>query len=921
MKKYLSLGLVVFGLLFFSNNALAATAGANSGSNFSNQSSGSQNYSWTNGSNAVSSNNQYATSDITNSGHETDYLKVKGFGFSIPVGSTINGITVNVEKKQSCIESHLSCTSDVTDNIVRLVKNDSIIGTNKANTAPWGTSDAITTYGGIADLWGTTWSVSDINNSNFGIDFSAQRTSGGDRRVYVDHITITVTYTPAPTTGNLNVTKTTIGGNGTFAFSGSGFTNFNITTVLNTGARLLNNLTAGTYTVNETAQSGWDITSNNCTGVSVTAGNTTNCTIVNTKRGSITVYKDVVNPNSDAVNDAHTFSINLNGANTQNVSENSSYTYTNLVPGTYTITENTDGNYDFVSFSQDADSETNGAQIVVTPGVNATLTITNKQKVGHLTVIKHVDNSHGLGTSVASDFTMNITGTPATSFTGSESGTTVDLNPGFYSVSESSTISGYAMGQTTDCIGTLASNESKTCTITNYDLEPGKGAIVLVKSLVLNNGGTAAVGDFTLKVTPTESEPLVVTSGQVSQLTPGSYTVSETIPTNLTEGYLQTSLVCLNGETTVGSHITLEAGQVYRCTITNDDQPAHLTVVKHTTNNAYKGTLDATFNFNISSQEAPFSITTVEGTGETSFTLNKGTYRLTEDVLAGWNLTGASCVYDEESIGESIDNGKIITLDNGSNVTCTFTNARQTGTLIVKKTVSNDDGKTLQVSDFPGFTVNGGEAIPFVANEEDSMKGEKTIILEPGVYQISEPVTEGYFKVPENCDTVSIEYGETKTCSFRNEDVGFFVHSGGNSGDTGGQVLGASTENTATEAPKEEKKEEGKVLGATTCSTVYLNDYLFFGKNNKKGQVVLLQEFLNEHLALNPAIAVDGVYGKTTRDAVKAFQTKYVSEILTPWKQFGLKDDQPTGNVYKTTKWKINMLKCADLNLPMPQLP
>ena len=88
-----------------------------------------------------------------------------------------------------------------------------------------------------------------------------------------------------------------------------------------------------------------------------------------------------------------------------------------------------------------------------------------------------------------------------------------------------------------------------------------------------------------------------------------------------------------------------------------------------------------------------------------------------------------------------------------------------------------------------------------------------------------------------------------------------------------------------------------------------------------KEEVKLLQSFLNENLSLNPALKVDGIFGKTTKTAVIAFQEKYKDEVLIPWKSFGLKDEKGTGIVYKTTLRWINMVKCSGLNIPMPQLP
>lgn len=246
-----------------------------------------------------------------------------------------------------------------------------------------------------------------------------------------------------------------------------------------------------------------------------------------------------------------------------------------------------------------------------------------------------------------------------------------------------------------------------------------------------------------------------------------------------------------------------------------------------------------------------------------------------------------------------------------------------TGTLIIKKIVVNDQEGTKNATDF-SFSVNGGEYIQFTDDEdEDTMTAQNTLILEAGVYNVTESEVEDYINFSsEGCTDIVIVKGESKTCTFINYDHPEMVPGSGSNGAGGGQnlpptpqVLGASTENTTEEnnAPK------GEVLGETTCSTIYLNDFLFFRRKNNPEQVKLLQAFLNEHMGLT--LVVDGFYGKSTRDAVKAFQVKYADEVLMPWKPFGLKSELGTGNVYKTTKRKINMIKCADLNLPIPQLP
>lgn len=89
-----------------------------------------------------------------------------------------------------------------------------------------------------------------------------------------------------------------------------------------------------------------------------------------------------------------------------------------------------------------------------------------------LTVIKQVVNTGG-GTAVAGDFTITVTGTnpSSASFAGSESGTTISLDAGSYTVGEVAS-STYTLSTGGDCSGTIAAGESKTCTLTNTYVPP-----------------------------------------------------------------------------------------------------------------------------------------------------------------------------------------------------------------------------------------------------------------------------------------------------------------------------------------------------------------------------------------------------------------------------------------------------------------
>lgn len=97
-------------------------------------------------------------------------------------------------------------------------------------------------------------------------------------------------------TGSLTVNKVTIGGDGTFNFTGSeGISSFDITTSEGSGSHVVQNLTPGFYTVSEgELPTGWTQTENTCNdndgGISVGAGPTTTCTITNTYNPPIPTY-------------------------------------------------------------------------------------------------------------------------------------------------------------------------------------------------------------------------------------------------------------------------------------------------------------------------------------------------------------------------------------------------------------------------------------------------------------------------------------------------------------------------------------------------------------------------------------------------------------------------------------------------------
>jgi len=152
---------------------------------------------WLNPTNAASSNNAYASYGGTyfDANEISDELRVSNLGLSLPTGATIDGIVVEIEK-------HTAGGDNAVDYDVRLTKvAGTQIGTNKADTTTnWAQSDpnSYTSYGGASDLWGTTWTEAEVESSGFGLVFCGKSNNDANVDLNVDHISITVYYTPLP---------------------------------------------------------------------------------------------------------------------------------------------------------------------------------------------------------------------------------------------------------------------------------------------------------------------------------------------------------------------------------------------------------------------------------------------------------------------------------------------------------------------------------------------------------------------------------------------------------------------------------------------------------------------------------------------------------------------------------------------------
>lgn len=164
---------------------------------------------WANPTNALTSNNVYATNAALQSNGLTDYLTIGGFDFSaLPDNAEIYGFEIEIEAKISAVDVNwymlLFALSDITSFSNAMYQRFSV-GLFFENT--FSTSDSIQTVGGASTLWSADTNYYSgeltpaiIKGANFGVaiaflDFGAT----GDRTISIDRVRAKVYYLASKT--------------------------------------------------------------------------------------------------------------------------------------------------------------------------------------------------------------------------------------------------------------------------------------------------------------------------------------------------------------------------------------------------------------------------------------------------------------------------------------------------------------------------------------------------------------------------------------------------------------------------------------------------------------------------------------------------------------------------------------------------
>lgn len=469
------------------------------------------------------------------------------------------------------------------------------------------------------------------------------------------------------------------------------------------------------------------------------------CIITNTRKtGNLKVVKDVINDNGGTKTYADfTFKVDANDS-----------------PRSFDATTSPDGEKVVAlpagtNFSvSEVQANTNGYATSYSAGCSGTIvegqtkvcTITNNDTAAQMRVKKSVTNNNG-GNAVANDFTLSVNGQAKTQ------NQYFAATPGVKTVTESGP-SGYAQTELT-CVNdanqqvvahpvNLGLGQSVTCTVTNDDVTPG---LTVIKQVINDNGGTKASSDFTMNVTGTNvSLPSFPgnAAGTSVTLNSGTYSVAETSPNGYSASY---------SEDCSGS---IALGQTKICTITNNDIPALLTVIKKVVNN--NGGLLGVSDF-------PLFVNGTQVTSGVPNLFNAGSYTVSETSDPGYvasEWTG-SC----DTIGN-------LTMEIGGEYSCTITNDDAAPTLkIVKKTLSKDSDQEFEFAseELGDFTLEGGEH-KFFSD------------LRVGDYTITEEATDGWQLNDMVCwngeyttdyeagsTTVSLALGDHVICKFINEKL------------------------------------------------------------------------------------------------------------------------------------------------------
>ena len=609
--------------------------------------------------------------------------------------------------------------------------------------------------------------------------YDLEVTGGGEVNVVAkDTAETTVTNTYTLQTGSLKITKT-LGADAPESAKTKSYT-FVITgpneyykevAVIGTGSVTVENLVPGSYTVTEVesgaAIADYDLEVTGGGEVSVVAKDVAETSITNTytkQTGSLTVTKTATDNDNEAVNDTFYFSVkNSEGEYLQSdeksfgttevffsVISGSSKTFSELPVGEYTVTEDTTRvevtGYDFLTTS--TTEKTVNVTKSATPAT-AALVNNYEKHLGTLTVQKTAKDNYNDDVTGAFEFSVKNgdnkylqsdekTFDDAKYFFTVEAGsskTFENLPAGKYQVEEKTddiSVSGYTFvldDSKTSGTGSVSktSTEHSTVTLENMFIKD-VGALKITKALGANAPDGAASKKYTFTVTGPDNFSKTVTiegagSETLTDLVPGSYTVTENLTDAAIDGY--------DLEVTGGGEVTVKVNEVAGTTVTNTytKQKGSLKITKALGANAPESAKSKSYSFTITGPDNYSKEVAVIGAGSVTVeNLVPGSYTVTENE-SGAAITG----YDlEVNGGGEVTVAAMATAE--TSVTNTYT--QQKGSLKITKSLGANAPAGASSKEYT-FTVTGPDNYSETVTITGA--GSKTLTdLVPGTYKVTE---------------------------------------------------------------------------------------------------------------------------------------------------------------------------------------
>lgn len=545
---------------------------------------------------------------------------------------------------------------------------------------------------------------------------------------------------------------------------------------------------AGSYTVSETSNTDYtsEITGNCAPDGSITLapGDIKSCTITNTRKvGQITFSKSVTV--GDEPPSSWTFSVYSGSTLVGTYDHGQSV---ELDTGLYTVIENGPGTYFLDSIGGTAcvasPVAAGIANLTVTEN-GGTCTFGNSQK-GSITIIKDAqpddpqDFSFVTSTNLPGGFVLDDDSDSTLSNTKIFS----DLLPDTYTITEvvaglsdwtSGGVSctsnilnkGYVGASLTASIN-LQAGENVTCVFTNLKIP----TLTVTKNIVPSNDP----GLFNLFIGSTQvgtNQGNGFTSSPIQVDINSLYQVSETAGSG---AKLDDYTITYDDGCDDQGQITLSAGDNKNCSITNTRKTGTLQVLKNVDLNGDGDYVDADEINNKTWDWQADGPTPESGkTGDSAVTVNTGDYTLSETDQPNFHFSDLSCT------GGTFDLAtKTVTVAEGADVVCTFSNARDTGNIEGYKFEDvNGDGVWGETeSGLDGWTIelrNDQEVLVGSTETSDDPLGQYSFENIPtGDYKVCEVLkNDGWQQTyPEGCHSFTLTEEGVQDLDFGNFELG-----------------------------------------------------------------------------------------------------------------------------------------------------